>query len=93
MRDALPCSALGVYRPTEEELFFEALEGLLDVLGFSMDEDYDLSALTYRLKSEVDGMYPLLEYDFATAFAAVRTFAQNYVGKKKKTLKKLEDDR
>ena len=89
----LLASALGVYRPTEEELFFEALESFLSVLGFGMDEDYDLSALIYRLKSEVDGMYPLLEYDCATAYATERSFAQNYVGKKKKTLKKLEDDR
>lgn len=89
----LLASALGVYRPTEEELFFEALESLLRLLGYDPDADYDLSALLYRLKSEVDGLYPLLEYDFDTAFSTVRTFVQNYGGSKKQEQKKLEDDR
>ncbi len=87
-------SALGVFRPTETELFFEALEGLLRQLGYDLDENYELLPLLYRLKTEVDGMYPMLEYDTGTAFDMVRGFIRNYnKNGKNPEHKKLEDDR
>ena len=86
-------SSLGVYRPTEEELFYEALESLMRLLGFSEDEDYPLGDLLYRLKADVDGLYPMLEYDVEKAFATVRSFALSYGGKKRGEKKYLEDDR
>lgn len=89
----LLASSLGVFRPTEPELFFEALESLLRQLGFDPDTVYDFSSFLYKLKTEVDGMYPMLEYETETAFEVVRSFIRNYRKSKNPEHKKLEDDR
>lgn len=89
----LLAGALGVFRPTETELMLEALESFMRICGYDLNTDYDLSELLYRLKSDVDGMYPMLEYDTDTAFQTVRAFVQKHSPAKNPELKKLEDDR
>ena len=88
----LLAAALGVKRPTERELMLEVLESLLRVCGFSPDTDYVLTELLNSLKTEVDRLYPMLEYDFETAFAAVCAFIKSRGGKEPER-KKQEDDR
>ena len=88
----LLAAALGVKRPTERELMLEALESLLRVCGYSPDTDYVLTELLNSLKTEVDRLYPMLEYDFETAFAAVCAFIKSRGGKEPER-KKQEDDR
>ena len=88
----LLASSLGVYRPTERELLLEALECFLRVCGYTNDVDYNLTELTSMLKSEVDRLYPMLEYDFATAFDTVCGFITAHGGKAPER-KKQEDDR
>jgi len=89
----LLASSLGVYRPAETELFFAALEAFLAVCSYSLDTDYVLSELLYKLKCEVDGIYPLLEYDTDKAFFEVRKFVQTHSEGKSPEHKKLDDDR
>lgn len=88
----LLASSLGVYRPTERELMLEALESFLEVCGFGTDKNYVLTDLLVMLKSDVDRLYPMLDYDVDTAFAAVRRFIAETGGKEPER-KKPEDDR
>ena len=89
----LLAASLGVYRPTELELFLAALETLLDVCGYDEQTDYDLTDLLTDLKNEVDGLYPNLEYDTPTAFDTVRGFVKEHSGRRLPAHKKLSDDR
>ncbi len=88
----LLADALGVKRPTERELMFEALENLLRVCGYDEGKDYVLTDLLSSLKCEVDRLYPMLEYDTDTAFSAVCRFISDCGGKEPER-KKAEDDR
>ena len=88
----LLADALGVKRPTEPELMFEALESLMRVCGFSPDENYVLTDLLNDLKTDVDRLYPMLEYDTATAFSAVCGYIAGRGGKEPER-KKQEDER
>ncbi|MCH5199153.1 MAG: patatin-like phospholipase family protein [Oscillospiraceae bacterium] len=86
-------ASLGVYRPSEVQLFIAALEAFMAVCSYDLNEDYSLYELLFALKNEVDGMYPLLEYDTETAFSEVRKFVQTHSEGKNPEQKKLEDDR
>ncbi len=82
----------GCERPSERELFFEALERVLRYFGYSPEEEYDLTELLFELKSRVDGLYPLLEYDYETAFSTLmRLFTEGR--EKAPELKQLDDER
>lgn len=89
----LLASSLGVYRPAEPQLFLAALEAFLVVCGYDLNTEYDLGKLLFDLKNEVEGMYPLLEYDFDTAFRETAKFVTSHSGGKNPEQKKLEDDR
>lgn len=81
-------------KPDKTDMFIAATEFFLDVLNFDDEKDYELSELLYHLKSEVDSLYPLLEFDSASAFAKVREFIGNYTKTKKlHENKKLDEDR
>lgn len=84
---------LGIDRPTDTQLFIAALESFMKLCSYDMDETYALMDLLFRLKSEVDGMYPMLEYDMDTAFSYVTNFAKSHADPKNPELKKLEEDR
>ena len=88
----LLAASLGVKRPTERELMLEALEDLLRVCGYQMDTYYLITNLLFQLKSDVDGLYPTLEFDTETAFKNVCAFIEQKSGKAPER-KKPEDDR
>ena len=60
--------------PKTTDLFFAALECLLSRLGYDDNVNYKLGELLYTLKTRVDGLFPMLEYDTETAFEAVARF-------------------
>lgn len=80
--------------PSEEDIFVAAAEFFLRAIGYDDEKEYDISALLYHLKTEVDSLYPLLEFDTESAFVKVKEFIKNYV-KKVKTAdsKKHDEDR
>ncbi len=80
-------------RPSEADIFFAAFERFLRCIGFSADTEYDLSALLFELKVRVDGLYPLLEYDYDTAFSTLMKFLSTAGDNKNPELKKLDDER
>lgn len=84
---------LGVDKPTEPQLFIAALESFMKLCSYDMDEPYGLMDILFRLKAEVDGMYPMLEYDMDTAFSYVTNFIKSHSDPKNPELKKLEEDR
>lgn len=88
----LLANELGGGRPSAREFFFAALERALRYFGYSPDETYGLSELLFELKTRVDGLYPLLEYDHETAFATLdRLFCEGR--EKEPEIKRLEDER
>ena len=84
---------LGIDRPDETELFVAATELLMELLDYSPRKSYDLLSLLCECKLQVDGMYPMLEYETETAFAYVRRFIQSRAPERSPALKALEDDR
>ncbi|MBQ6118190.1 MAG: patatin-like phospholipase family protein [Clostridia bacterium] len=77
----------------EFHLFFAALELYLRLLEKDDKPEYPLDDLLYELKSDVDGMYPMLEFSAADAFDRVRRFAAEQTGKNNPELKRFEDIR
>ncbi len=61
-------------RPSELDMFFAALECFMSRLGYDENVNYKLGELLFTLKSRVDGLFPLLEYDTDTAFETVARF-------------------
>ena len=61
-------------QPSEQDMFFAALECFLSRLGYDEKVNYKLSELLFTLKTRVDGLFPLLEYDTETAFDTVARF-------------------
>ena len=90
-------SALGEYcnkyRPTERDIFISAFEMLLRALLFDDEREYELGELLYTLKTEVDRLYPMLEFDFETSFDKVRGFIKEFSGSKGPEIKKHDEDR
>ena len=81
-------------RSTEEDIFIAAAEFFLRAIGYDDEKEYDISALLYHLKTEVDSLYPLLEFDTESAFMKVKDFIKNYVNKVKTAdSKKYDEDR
>ena len=82
-------------RGQEDELhmFIAALELYLKLIGKEDEPEYDFDDLLYELKSEVYGLYPMLEFNAADAFARVREFAAGRTGKNHPELKRMEDPR
>ncbi|MBQ6419975.1 MAG: patatin-like phospholipase family protein [Clostridia bacterium] len=89
----LLADAIKKERPTETQLFLEATEFFLRLLEYDPDVILRPGDLLYSLKAQVDGMYPLLEYDYDTAFANVKKFVAAHSGKKNEDAKKLDDNR
>lgn len=87
-------SYAGKDKPDETDLFIAATEFFLKALGYDDEKEYDLSELLYHLKTEVDSLYPLLEFDVQNAFAKVKEFIKNS-GKsiKMHETKKTDEDR
>lgn len=79
--------------PSKEELFIAAAEQYMRITGWSPDEDYSLGDVIYRIKMQVDGLYPMLEFDRETAFEKVKQFFDENCAEKKNELKKNDDDR
>ena len=77
----------------ELHLFLAALEMYLKLIGINDEPEYDLDQLLYELKTEVYGMYPMLEFDAKEAFARVKAFAAEKTGKHNPELKRFEDAR
>lgn len=65
-------------RPTEKDMFIAAIELLMGRMGYKCDQTYKLSSLLYELKSKVDRLYPLLEFDFEKAFETLKQFFEQY---------------
>ena len=60
--------------PSETDMFIAALECFLSRLGYDDGVNYKLGELLYTLKTRVDGLFPMLEYDTETAFETVAKF-------------------
>lgn len=82
-------------RGQEDELhmFLAALELYLKLIGKDDVPEYDFDDLLYELKSEVYGLYPLLEFDAKDAFSRVKAFAAARTEKNHPELKRFEDIR
>ena len=77
----------------ELHLFFAALELYLKLLEKDDKPDYPLDDLLYELKSDVDGLYPMLEFAADDAFARVKRFVSERTTKNNQELKRFEDIR
>lgn len=87
----------GIYRPNEVEAFVSAFELLLKALNFDENEELKFGEVLYELKTEVDRIYPLLEFDCESAFAHVKEFISHYSNAKHNTknidVKHADEDR
>ena len=83
---------LGIDRPTDRELFLAALESLLLSCSYEIDKNYRFGDLIYQLKTEADGLYPMLERDPETAFSYVVNFVRSHAEPKNPMNKKLEEE-
>ncbi len=82
------------YSPTKQDIFVAALEMLLRVLEYDDEDEYNAGELLYSLKTELDRIYPLLEFGTETSFPRVREFILEKTGRKKLSdFKKLDEDR
>ncbi len=81
-------------RPDETDFFIAATEFFLNAIGYDDEKEYEISELLYHLKTEVDSLYPLLEFDTESAFLKVKEFIKSY-GKNLKMPenKKIDEDR
>ena len=80
--------------PSETDIYIAAAELFLKALGYDDEKEYEITELLYHLKTEVDCLYPLLEFDIQSAFAKVREFIiANGKNKKAAEIKKVEEDR
>ena len=77
----------------ELHLFLAALEIYLKLIGKDDEREYDLDQLLFELKTDVYGLYPMLEFDAKEAFARVKAFAAEKTGKHNPELKRFEDAR
>lgn len=74
-------------------LFIAAMEMYMRVLGYDDMTDYDLDDILYRLKTDVDGLYPMLEFDVHEAFNSMKEYIERNTSDKNPELKKVDDDR
>ncbi len=82
------------YSPTPQDIFVAALELLLRVLEYDDEKEYNAGELLYSIKTELDRIYPLLEFGTETSFPRVREFIQEKTGKKKLgPFRKIDEDR
>ncbi len=80
--------------PSETDIYIAAAELFLKALGYDDEKEYEITELLYHLKTEVDCLYPLLEFDIQSAFAKVREFIiANGKNKKAAEIKKVDEDR
>lgn len=79
--------------PTETQFFLAGVEQLMEVLAYDPLKVYPLKEILYELKIQVDGMYPMLEYDTGTAFSYVKKFITSHAPAKSPALKDLSDER
>lgn len=88
---------MGIACPSETESFVAALEILLRALNFDDEKELPVEKTLYSLKTEVDSIYPLLEFDFESAFLRVRKFINDYTGTKNRIrsleIKHSDEDR
>ena len=85
-------SYLGKEKITEQDCFIGALELFLKALLFDDEKEYELPSLLYSLKTDVDGLYPMLEFDYEVAFTKVREFIKERHKGKNHELKKYDED-
>ncbi len=81
------------YRPSEKDIFTAGLEMLLRALQYDDEKEYGIGELLYYLKTEVDRLYPLLEFDFESSFDKVKSFIKDFTGSKGFEIKKHDEDR
>lgn len=74
-------------------LFAAALEMYLKVLNYDDLRDYMLDEVLYELKTDIDGLYPMLEFDVYDAFARMKEYIERRTDEKNPELKKTDDDR
>ncbi len=82
------------YRPSDKDLFISALELLLKALEYDDEKEYSVGDLLYSLKTELDRIYPLLEFGADTAFPKVREYIKENSHKHRfPEFKKHDEDR
>lgn len=77
----------------EVGMFIAALETYLTLLGYDDLKEYTLDDLLYELKTDVDGLYPMLEFDARDAFNKMKEYIEKKTSEKNPELKKIDDDR
>lgn len=87
----------GVKYPTEFQAFTAGFELLLRALNYDDEKELNYGEILYKLKTEVDRIYPLLEFDFESAFSQVKEFIRLYTDSKHNTknidVKHADEDR
>lgn len=80
------------YRPLREDITLSAVELLMKAMQYDDENEYRMSELLYSMKTEVDRIYPMLEFDAESAFRKVREFIKNTTGKSLE-IKKHDENR
>lgn len=81
-----------VTNPSEIQCFISAFEMLLKALNYDDEKELPIGETIYYLKTEVDRIYPLLEFDFESAFSKVKEFIKNF-SEEKNRFKHIENKR
>lgn len=79
-------------KPQREDITLSAVELLMKAMQFDDETEYRMSELLYCMKTEVDRIYPMLEFDAESAFRKVREFIKNSTGKPLE-IKKYDENR
>lgn len=89
-------SILGEYcknhRPSKVEMTLSAFELLMKAMQYDDEEDFGINEILFRVKAEVDRIYPMLEFDTESAFRKVREFIKDMTGKSLE-IKKYDENR
>lgn len=78
---------------TSLDYFLTALEMVLKILKKDDEKDYNFDELLYDLKTSVDALYPMLDFDVFTAFEKLNDFFEMQTGERNHDFKKLDDER
>ncbi len=91
------CTAiLGEYckkeKPSREDITLSALEIFMRAMQYDDEAELVMNELIYNIKTEVDRIYPMLEFDTASAFRKAREFIKASTGKELE-IKKHDENR
>lgn len=83
----------GKDKPTETDIFIAALEMFMKIIKLDDMADYNIDELLFSIKTDIDGLYPMLEFDVFNAFDKVANYIKGQPDVKNSDIRKIEDDR